>query len=253
MRLGVLASGSRGNAFVIEHDGCMVFFDAGLSGKKHTERLLEAGFAGLFPEALFISHEHSDHIKGAGVLARKWNIPVYGSSGTLNASRRNLGKLPGTEILENGTGVDFRSFKVSAFSVAHDAADPSGYVIEWDSGKLGIATDLGKSSPLVEANLKGCSAVVLEFNHDEDMLWNGSYPWYLKQRIASTTGHLSNNTASDLLGEVYHRDLKVCVLAHLSQENNYPHLAENASREVAGGTIRIHTGMQDVPLPALDL
>lgn len=253
MRLGVLASGSRGNAFVIEHDGCMVFFDAGLSGKKHTERLLEAGFVGLFPEALFISHEHSDHIKGAGVLARKWNIPVYGSSGTLNASRRSLGKLPGTEILENGTGVDFRSFKVSAFSVAHDAVDPSGYVIEWDSGKLGIATDLGKSSPLVEANLKSCSALVLEFNHDEDMLWNGSYPWHLKQRIASTTGHLSNSTASDLLGAVYHRDLKVCVLAHLSQENNFPHLAENASREVAGGTVRIHTGMQDAPLPALDL
>ncbi|NOQ21491.1 MAG: MBL fold metallo-hydrolase [Candidatus Aegiribacteria sp.] len=253
MRLGVLASGSRGNALVIEHEGCMVFFDAGLSGKKHTERLLAAGFGGLFPEALFISHEHSDHIKGAGVLARKWNIPVYGSSGTLGASRRSLGKLPDTGILENGTGVDFRSFTVSAFSIAHDATDPSGYVIEWDSGKLGIATDLGKSSPLVEASLKGCSALILEFNHDEDMLWNGSYPWHLKQRIASTTGHLSNSMASDLLGAVYHRDLKVCVLAHLSQENNSPHLAENASREVAGGTVRIHTGMQDTPLPAMDL
>ncbi len=253
MRLGVLASGSRGNAFVIEHEGCMVFFDAGLSGRKHTERLLEAGFGDLFPEALFISHEHSDHIKGAGVLARKWNIPVYGSGGTLSASRRKLGKLPGTEILENGTSVDFHSFTVSAFSVAHDAADPSGYVIDWDYGKLGIATDLGKSSPLVEANLKGCSAVVLEFNHDEEMLWNGSYPWHLKQRIASTTGHLSNTMASTLLGTVYHGDMKVCVLAHLSQENNIPRLAENASREVIGGTVRIHTGMQDIPLPALDL
>jgi len=253
MRLGVLASGSRGNAFVIEHDGCMVFFDAGLSGKKHTQRLHEAGFGGFHPEALFISHEHSDHIKGAGILARKWNIPVYGSSGTQSASRRSLGKLPGTEILENGTGVDFHSFTVNAFSVAHDAADPSGYVIEWDSGKLGIATDLGKSSPLVEANLKGCSAVVLEFNHDEEMLWNGSYPWYLKQRIASTTGHLSNSAASDLLGTVYHKDMTVCVLAHLSQENNIPHLAESASREVAGGTVNIHIGMQDEPLPAMDL
>ncbi len=253
MRLGVLASGSRGNAFVIEHDGCMVFFDAGLSGKKHTDRLHASGFGGFCPEALFISHEHSDHIKGAGVLARKWNIPVYGSSGTLEASRRSLRKLPGTEILENGTSVDFHSFTVSAFSVAHDAADPSGYVIEWDCGKLGIATDLGKSSPLVEANLKGCSAVVLEFNHDEEMLWNGSYPWYLKQRIASTTGHLSNSSASDLLGTVYHKEMKVCVLAHLSQENNIPHLAENASREVAGGTIKIRIGKQDEPLPALDL
>ena len=95
--------------------------------------------------------------------------------------------------------------------------------------------------------------MVLEFNHDEEMLWNGSYPWYLKQRIASTTGHLSNSTASDLLGTVYHKEMRVCVLAHLSQENNIPHLAENASREVAGGTIKIHIGMQDEALPALDL
>jgi phosphoribosyl 1,2-cyclic phosphodiesterase len=164
-----------------------------------------------------------------------------------------LGKLPGTEILENGTGVDLGSFTVNAFSVAHDAADPSGYVIEWSSGKLGIVTDLGKSSPLVEDSLTGCSAIVLEFNHDEDMLWGGSYPWNLKQRIASTTGHLSNSAAADLLGAVFHKGLKVCVLAHLSQENNLPHLAEKASREVAGGTVRIHTGMQDIPLPALDL
>ncbi len=95
--------------------------------------------------------------------------------------------------------------------------------------------------------------MVLEFNHDEEMLWNGSYPWYLKQRIASTTGHLSNSSASDLLGTVYHKEMKVCVLAHLSQENNIPHLAENASREVAGGTIKIRIGKQDEPLPALDL
>lgn len=253
MRLGVLASGSRGNAFVIEHDGHMVFIDAGLSGRKHTERLLESGFSDIFPEALLISHEHSDHVKGAGILARRWNIPIFGSSGTLNALKGKLGKLRGTEILENGTGVSFGSFTVNAFSVAHDAADPSGFIIEWSAGKLGIATDLGKSSPLVEGNLIDCSAVVLEFNHDEDMLWNGGYPWHLKQRIASTTGHLSNSAASDLLGNVYHSGLKVCVLAHLSQENNFPHLAEQASREVAGGTVKIHTGKQDIPLPALDL
>lgn len=253
MRLGVLASGSRGNAFVIEHDGCMVFFDAGLSGRKHTERLRQSGFEGIHPQALFVSHEHSDHIKGAGIVARKWNIPIYGSSGTLNASKGKLGKLPGTEVLENGTGVDFGSFTVNAFSVAHDAADPSGYVIEWSSGKLGIATDLGKSSHLVRDRMSGCSAIVLEFNHDEDMLWEGSYPWHLKQRIASTTGHLSNDSAAELLGAVYHRDLMVCVLAHLSQENNLPSLAEKASREVAGGKVKIHVGMQDTPLPAMDL
>jgi len=253
MRLGVLASGSRGNAFVVQHDSSAVFIDAGLSGKRHRERLVSSGFQNVDPMALLISHEHSDHIKGAGVLSRRWEIPVFATSGTMNASRSRLGRLWGCEILENGSTADFGSFTVTAFSVAHDAADPSGYVIEWDGGRLGIATDLGRSSPLVETSLAGCTAMVLEFNHDEDMLWGGSYPWNLKQRIASTTGHLSNAAASKLLAGVYHDGLRFCVLAHLSQENNQPHLAESASREVAGEGLKIYTGMQDIPLHALEI
>lgn len=253
MRLGVLASGSRGNAFVVEHDGCSVFIDAGLSGKRHMERLLLSGFPDVRPQLLLLSHEHSDHAKSAGVLARKWGIPICATSGTLDACGRTLGRIPGAEVLENGSGIDLGRFTVTAFSVAHDAADPSGYIIEWDCGRLGIATDLGRSSSLVEESLSGCTAVVLEFNHDEDMLWGGGYPWSLKQRIASTTGHLSNDSASELLAAVYHRNLRTCILAHLSQENNLPHLAEKASREVAGGNVNILTGMQDIPLPALVL
>jgi phosphoribosyl 1,2-cyclic phosphodiesterase len=253
MRIGVLASGSRGNAIVLEHDGCSVFVDAGLSGRRHLERLRMAGFGGVSPEMLFLSHEHSDHVRGAGVLARKWSIPVCCTGGTLSACRNYLGRIPGAEILENGSTVDVGSFTVTAFSIAHDAADPSGYVIEWDDGRLGIATDLGKAGPLVRESLSGCSAVVLEFNHDEDMLWTGSYPWNLKQRIASSTGHLSNQAASELLASICHSDLRTCVLAHLSQENNLPELAEKASREVAGGSMNILTGKQDSPLPAVDI
>jgi phosphoribosyl 1,2-cyclic phosphodiesterase len=253
VRLGVLASGSRGNAFVVEHCGVTVFIDAGLSGSRHHDRLVRSGFTDIRPQALLISHEHSDHVKGAGIIARRWCIPVCGTTGTLRACRSYLGRIPGAEILENGSVMDFGDFSISSFSLAHDAADPSGFIIEWDSGRLGIATDLGRSSPLVEESLSGCTAIVLEFNHDEDMLWGGSYPWHLKQRIASNTGHLSNQTASELLAAVWHRDMKTCVLAHLSQENNLPHLAEKASREVAGGHVNILTGMQDDPLPALEL
>ncbi|MBD3277903.1 MAG: MBL fold metallo-hydrolase [Candidatus Aegiribacteria sp.] len=253
VRLGVLASGSRGNAFVVEHDGSAVFIDAGLSGKRHMKRMIRAGFDDIRPLALLLSHEHSDHVSGAGVIARKWSIPVVATNGTVVASRGKLGKVPEIEILPNGSTVDFGSFTVSAFSVPHDAADPSGFIVRWDAGKLGIATDLGRAGPLVHDSLSNCTAVVLEFNHDEDMLWEGSYPWRLKQRIASTTGHLSNCAASRLLSAVWSRELRTCVLAHLSQENNLPHLAEKASRKVAGGSVSIHTGMQDESLPALHI
>lgn len=251
--MGVLASGSRGNAFVVEHDGSAVFIDAGLSGKKHLERMVRAGFNHARPVALLLSHEHSDHVSGAGVIARKWSIPILATEGTVEASRGKLGKVPEIEILPNGSTVDFDSFTVSAFSVPHDAADPSGFIIRWDSGKLGIATDLGRDGPLVNDSLSECTALVLEFNHDEDMLWEGSYPWRLKQRIASSTGHLSNFAASRLLEAVWSRELRTCVLAHLSQENNLPHLAEKESRKVVGGSVSIHTGVQDEPLPAIHI
>ncbi len=253
MRIGVLSSGSRGNALVIEHKGIGVFIDAGLSGIRHSKRLSESGFDRLEPSLILLTHEHTDHISGAGVIARKWGIPVCATSGTLNACGGRLGRVPGTEILENGSEMDLGAFTVRAFSLAHDAADPSGYVIEWDEGRLGIATDLGRSGPLVEDSLSSCTAIVLEFNHDEDMLWGGSYPWNLKQRIASGTGHLSNGAASRLLNAVMHRDLRTCILAHLSQENNLPELAEKASREVTGGSVEILTGKQDSPLPAVDI
>lgn len=253
MRLGILASGSRGNALVVEHAGISVFIDAGLSGRRHVERLTASGFTGLSPAVLLLSHEHSDHVRCAGVIARRWCIPVFGTKGTLGACRMSLGRVPGVEVLENGSVMDLGAFSISPFSLAHDAADPSGYLIEWDSGRLGIATDLGVSSPLVEDSLAECTALVLEFNHDEEMLWNGSYPWNLKQRIASNTGHLSNHAASELLAAVMHRELRTCVLAHLSQENNLPQLAEEASREVTGGRVDILTGMQDDPLPALEI
>ncbi len=254
MRLAVLASGSSGNALVVEHEGVALFFDSGLSGREHTKRLEQSGFDGIDPVALFLSHEHSDHVRGAGVLARKWKIPVIASQGTFEGTRGRLGKLPDVVRQPNGDTIEIGPFSVTSFSLPHDAVDPSGYVIDWSGGRLGIATDLGSSGPLVEQMLRDCSCLVLEFNHDEDMLWSGSYPWHLKQRIASGTGHLSNESAADLLIRIDNSGLKACVLAHISKENNRPELALEVARTVLGkGRTSIFMGRQEHALPVLDL
>lgn len=253
MRLGVLASGSRGNSLALEHQGFMLLVDGGLSGRKHQLRLDSCGMGDATPAAILVSHEHSDHVSGVGVLSRKWRIPVYGTRGTLESSTCRTGRLNSAVELANGSSVEMGPFLVSAFSLAHDAADPSGFIVEWEGGRLGIATDLGHPGPLVRESLSGCTALVLEFNHDEDMLWNGSYPWHLKQRIASSTGHLSNNIAADLLSSVLHPGLGLCVLAHLSQENNLPDLAVQASKGVAGDSVMIYAGTQDLALPAIEI
>ncbi len=251
MRLAVLASGSRGNAVAVEHDGEVILVDAGLSGKQHAARMAGSGLRGTRPVALLLSHEHSDHVSGAGVVARRYGVPVFGTEGTLSAVWRKLGRVPGTQVLPCGTTEEIGPFEVTSFSLPHDAADPSGYVIACGGVSVGIATDLGCAGPLLVASLRRCAALVLEFNHDEDMLWGGSYPWPLKQRIASSTGHLSNDAASELLASVAGDDLSVCVLAHLSQENNRPDLAETASRRVAPRRTLVMAGMQDEPLEAV--
>jgi phosphoribosyl 1,2-cyclic phosphodiesterase len=254
MKLAVLASGSSGNALAVVHEGIAIFFDAGLSCREHMRRLEQAGFGRINPVALFLTHEHSDHVSGAGVVSRRWEIPVFASPGTFRGTEGRLGKIPEAVPVENGCTVEMSCISVTSFCLPHDADDPSGYVIAWNGGRLGIATDLGSPGPLVRQMLSGCSSLVLEFNHDRDLLWSGSYPWPLKQRIDSCTGHLSNEAAASLLESVDHRGLEVCVLAHLSAENNSPGLAMEAARSVLGsGRKKILTGKPDCSLPALDL
>ena len=252
MRIAVLASGSRGNAVAVEHRGTVVYFDSGLSGREHARRMEQSGLKCGSPAAIFLSHEHSDHLKGVGVLARRFQAPVYTSSGTAAAAETRLGRVPELVRMPNGDSVELGCLRISSFSVPHDAADPSGYVIQWDGGKLGIATDLGTAGPLVRARLSDCTALLLEFNHDLEMLWNGRYPWPLKQRIASATGHLSNEAAAELLSAVSHRELTTVVLAHLSEENNRPDLAVAAAREVLEGP-RVQAGSQNRALTCIDL
>ncbi len=254
MNLGVLSSGSSGNALLVEHDGWCIFFDAGLSGCEHLKRMRQAGFDRITPLGLFLSHEHSDHSRGAGVLARKWALPLFSTRGTFFGAGLNRQKLPaGAERFQNGDTVSLGPFQVTAFSISHDAADPAGFVVEAGGSRLGIATDMGEAGPLVLQMLSGCNGLVLEFNHDLEMLWDGPYPWPLKQRISSGLGHLSNEDASALLGRLANPGLAVCVLAHLSQENNTPELALKSAKQVTEERFALVAGSRHHALPMIQV
>ncbi len=236
MRICLLASGSKGNSLFIEAGDTRLLVDAGLSARELTSRLAAIGVAVGDVNGILITHEHTDHIRGAGALARKNGIPVLISYPT---SRQTAEHFRATRLIEfeSGCSFAFRDFLVDPFPITHDTADPVGVVIECREGRIGSATDLGIATRLVRDKLRDCRALVLESNHDEEMLANGPYPWHLKQRIRSRHGHLSNRESVDLLEEIIHADLEALFLAHLSEVNNLPGAARQAfTTSLAGRT-----------------
>jgi phosphoribosyl 1,2-cyclic phosphodiesterase len=234
MRFAVLASGSSGNACYVEAGNTRLLIDAGLSGREIERRLETVGRSAADLDALIVTHEHSDHIKGAGVLSRRFDLPVYINQKTLEMGRKILGKILRTEIVQTGQTLKIKDLDVETFTKCHDAADPVGLVLSLNGTRFGMVTDLGKSTRLVEDRLKGCQTVLVEFNHDPEMLDNGPYPLYLKRRIKSRDGHLSNEQAGDLLEAISHVKLKKVVLAHLSEQNNHPDKALKKASAVLG-------------------
>ncbi|HTP64063.1 MAG TPA: MBL fold metallo-hydrolase [Geobacteraceae bacterium] len=224
MRICLLASGSKGNSIFVEAGAAKVLIDAGLSARELLFRLSAIGVEGKELDAILISHEHSDHVRGAGTLARKLRIPLFASEPTRRAVGTAIGKTEMFEF-ESGSPFSFKDIVIDPFPTTHDAADPVGFIVECGEGRVGIATDLGIATRLVQEKLKGCRALVLESNHDEEMLANGPYPWPLKQRIRSRHGHLSNNESAALLDEILHPGLEAVFLAHLSEVNNDPGIA----------------------------
>ena len=191
-------------------------------------------------EGILITHEHSDHIKGLGVISRKYGIPIYTTGGTADAMLRmkSLGKMPEGLIHEIREDEPFgiKDLTVNPFTIPHDAAQPVGYRLECGEHSVGIATDLGKYNDYIVKNLENLDAVLLEANHDIRMLQVGKYPYYLKQRILGDRGHLSNENAGRLLCRILHDNLKAVFLGHLSRENNYEELAyETVCSEVTLG------------------
>ncbi len=227
MRFSVLASGSSGNACYVETDNAGILIDAGLSGREIERRLECVDRSGESLDAIVVTHEHSDHIKGAGILARRYDLPVYINQKTLERGLKVLGKLPRTEIVQTGQTLTIKDINVETFTKCHDAVDPIGLVLSRNGIRIGVITDLGKSTRLVEDRLRGCQALIVEFNHDPEMLDQGPYPLHLKQRIKGKDGHLSNEQAGDLIRVVSHKNLKKVVLAHLSEKNNHPDMARN--------------------------
>jgi len=223
----VLASGSKGNAVYVSDGETSLLIDAGLSGREIEKRLRDRNLSPEGIDAIVVSHEHGDHIRGVGVISRRFHVPVYLTEGTEKAACAGLGRVQSAIHFKPGRSFAIGTLNLHPFALPHDAADPSGFTIECQGAKLGIATDLGVAPAMIRTHLADCDALVLEANHDPQMLAQGPYPWPLKQRIAGRTGHLSNQDSRDLLGRICHPGLRHVVLAHLSETNNTPECALN--------------------------
>lgn len=250
----VLASGSKGNATYVGNDKAAVLVDCGLSARELMRRLGEMGLEAGRLRAIIVTHEHRDHLAGARVLAKQLGLPVLGTRGTLSKA----GELPGVKRQPFAAGEEFSlaGFTFHPFAIPHDAADPVGLVVKMGATRLGVCTDLGQALKLVRERLMGCQALVMETNHDPAMLAEGDYPPWLKQRVRSRTGHLSNQQGAELLGQLHHAELRQVVLAHLSEKNNQPRLAEEAVRAVLepmGCRTRVALASQQRPTAVFEL
>jgi phosphoribosyl 1,2-cyclic phosphodiesterase len=229
MRFTVLGSGSQGNSVYIESGKTAVLLDAGFSGTQLCSRLNGIGREMECLNGILLTHEHNDHIRGAGVLSRRCKIPVFANDGTFNGGEKKLGKLHKRMEFETGEKFVFRDLEIRSFRILHDTSDPVGYVISDGQYTLGYCTDTGKVTHLMAARLANCDALILEFNHDPEMLRLGPYPPVLQQRVRSSHGHLANDEAADFLGQLLNRRLQYVVLAHLSETNNLPRIAYDAA------------------------
>lgn len=225
MRLHLLASGSAGNCLFVEAGGTRILIDCGISGAEAARRLEKVGSHPEAVEAIVVSHEHSDHLQGVGVLARRYGLPVYLTAGTQGACNGQLGSPVEVRPFVPGREFTIGDLMIRPFSIPHDAAEPVAFTLHHGGVKAGVATDLGFSTALARQHLSGSHLLVLESNHDPEMLARSSYPWELKRRIRGRSGHLSNRDAARLLEGVLHDGLETVALAHLSEKNNCPELA----------------------------
>jgi len=248
MRLCSIASGSSGNCIYVGSDTTHLLVDVGISGKRIESGLKELELSGSDVDGILITHEHSDHIAGLGVLARKYGIPIYGSKGTIAALREipGLGNVDDELFaeLEADRKKVIKDLTISPMRISHDAGEPLAYRVSYGTRKVAVCTDLGVYNDYTVECLKGLDALVLEANHDVNMLQVGPYPYYLKQRILGERGHLSNENAGRLLSRILHDNMKAISLGHLSKENNLPELAYEA--------VRMEITMGDNPYNAND-
>ena len=263
--VSVLASGSRGNTAVVEGSSARILVDAGISCRETFKRLNSIGCDPRQISAILITHEHSDHVYGLATLAKKLNVPVFMTGATHHAWARSLrdesGDLPQIaklEIFSAGRSFQVADITVTPFTIPHDAADPVGFTFRVEGTKIAIVTDLGYMPASVRDQLRGCDVLVVESNHDLEMLRIGPYPWSIKQRVMSRVGHLSNESLAEFFEQDYDRGASYIVLAHVSEQNNHPEIALRAAKTALGAQMtliqnRVMLAAQDAPTESICL
>ena len=246
MRFCVLGSGSKGNCTYVESGGAALLIDGGFSGVEVARRLASVGLDMGKVRAILVTHEHGDHVSGVGVLSRKYGLPVYANPGTKAAAGPFLDKLHAFCPFTTGTPFTLPPFTIHPFAISHDTADPVGFTLEAGESVFGYCTDTGMVSRLIHHRLHRCQGLVLECNHDLEMLKRGPYPPALQQRIRSKNGHLANPEALAFLQSLVHDGLRHVVLAHISQSNNCHDLVRSAAEQSAlPATTRFSLACQD--------
>jgi phosphoribosyl 1,2-cyclic phosphodiesterase len=249
LRFRLLGSGSEGNATLVEGGGARILLDAGLGPRQLAERLQSAGVDPADLDAVFVSHEHGDHARGAAAFSKRWGVPLVGTRGTFVAAGFSRTRIAGYDSVVAGETRTIRGLVVKTIAVPHDAAAPLAFVVSSATVSFGHATDLGHlNRALVEA-LRGCDALLVESNYDPALLRDGPYPWSLKERILGPYGHLSNGDVGRLLEKGLGALCRKVVLAHLSRKNNHPELALMSSEEALArarrGDVRVTLAAPD--------
>lgn len=234
MRFASLGSGSKGNALLVEAGSTRILLDCGFGPRECAARMARAGCSPEELSGILITHEHSDHIAGAFALAGRFRLALWMSHGTFAASRARERHAPTVEFIDSHRAFSVGDLEIQPFPVPHDAREPVQFTFTDGRHRLGVLTDLGCSTPHVERMLSGCDALVLECNHDKNMLQAGDYPPYLKSRIAGGQGHMDNQAAAALLGILDVSRLQHIIAAHLSQQNNTPALARKSLADALG-------------------
>lgn len=248
MRMCSIASGSSGNCIYVGSDTTHLLLDAGISGKRIESGLCNLELTGRDIDGILVTHEHSDHIQGIGILSRRYEIPIYATEGTIAAMRKmkSLGDVPEElfSVVKADQKMTIKDLTINPMRISHDAADPVAYRVNYGKEKIVVCTDIGCFDEYTVECLKGADVLLLEANHDVNMLQVGPYPYPLKRRILGDRGHLSNENSGKLISRVLHDDVKKIFLGHLSKENNLPELAYE--------TVRLEITMGDNPYKADD-
>lgn len=224
LEICAIASGSNGNCYYIGNEKGAILIDAGISAKQIVLRMKERGLNPAKLKAAFISHEHGDHMRGVRGVSKKLQVPIYVSSNTYFGAYKNMRPDNPVFFVPNDK-ITIGDFNVFSFLKNHDAAEPYSFRVEFKGKNVGVFTDIGEACENVINNVKLCNALFLETNYDEKMLWDGSYPYFLKKRVASEVGHLSNDQAFNLLDKHANKKLQCVFLSHISKENNTPEKA----------------------------